>query len=77
MRIMKEVTVWDQCEYNVPNHTYAINDNGKMVAYKKSGDEQWFVFAKPRMFDRTRRKFITLKEDKSQVAMDFFRQMEM
>jgi len=72
MKILKEVTVWDQVEYKVPNHTYAINDAGKMVAYKKSGDTQWFVFPKPRFFDRARRKFITLKTENSKVAADFF-----
>ena len=76
MKILKEVTVWDKVEYIVPNHTYAINDAGKMVAYKKTGDTQWIVFPKPRMFDRSRRKFITLKIENSKVAADFFKQME-
>lgn len=72
MKILKEITEWNETDYKVPNHTYAINDAGKMVAYKKSGDTQWFVFPKPRMFDRSRRKFITLKTENSKVAADFF-----
>jgi len=76
MKILKEITEWKETEYTVPNHTYAINDAGKMVAYKKSGDTQWFVFSKPRFFDRARRKFITLKTENSTVAADFFDQLE-
>jgi hypothetical protein len=76
LKILKEITVWDKVDYIVRNHTYAINDAGKMVAYKKSGDTQWFVFPKPRFFDRARRKFITLKTENSKVAADFFEQME-
>lgn len=69
MKILKEITVWDKCEYNVPNHTYAINDGGKMVAYRKTGTKEWLVAAKPRFFDRSRRKFVTLAKD---VNNDYF-----
>jgi hypothetical protein len=76
LKILKEITVWDKVEYNVPNHTYAVNDAGKVVAYKKSGDTMWHTFSKPRFFDRARRKFITLKTENSKVAADFFEQLE-
>lgn len=69
MKILKEVTDWGQCEYAVPNHTYALNDAGKMIAYRKSGSS-WEFFSKPIFFQRTRRKFITLKPEKSEVAAE-------
>jgi hypothetical protein len=68
MKILKEITEWNETEYTVPNHTYAINDAGKMAAYRKTGTKDWIVFSKPRMFDRTRRKFITLEKD---VGMEY------
>jgi hypothetical protein len=63
VKILKEITVWDKCDYKVANHTYAINDAGRCVAYRKQGEKSWNVFEKPRMFVRTYRKFITLKEE--------------
>jgi hypothetical protein len=60
LKALKEITVWDKCEYNVPNHTYLINKSGKMVAYRKEHTKEWFTPAKPIMFERTRRKFVTL-----------------
>ena len=63
MKILKEITEWDEMDYTVPNHTYAINDGGKMVAYRKTGTKEWIVFPKARMFDRARRKFITLAKN--------------
>ena len=64
MRIFKEITDWPDVEYNVPNHTYAVNDAGKCVGYVKTGTSEWIFFSKPRFFDRARRKFIQLKSGK-------------
>lgn len=68
MKILKEITEWDN-EVYIPNHTYAINDAGKMVAYRKEGTKEWIVFPKARMFDRARRTFITLAKD---VGNEYF-----
>lgn len=39
MEILKEITPWD-CEFNVCNHTYLIDNKGRVVAYAiDSGDE--------------------------------------
>lgn len=64
MKILKEITVWPD---NTPNHTYAINDAGKMVAYRKTGTKQWFIPVAPRMFDRRYRKFVTLEKNVDQT----------
>jgi len=61
MRIFKEITDWPEVEYDVKNHTYAVNDAGKCVGYCKSGTTEWIFFSKPRFFDRARRKFVQLK----------------
>jgi hypothetical protein len=61
MRIFKEITDWPEVEYDVKNHSYAVNDAGKCVGYCKSGTTEWIFFKKPKFFDRARRKFIQLK----------------
>ena len=66
MKILKEITEWPD---NTPNHTYAINDGGKMVAYRKTGTDEWIIPNKARMFDRRYRKFKTLAKD---VGMEYF-----
>ena len=61
MRIYKEITDWPEVEYDVKNHTYAVNNAGKCVGYCKSGTTEWEFFKKPKFFDKSRRKFIELK----------------
>jgi hypothetical protein len=63
MKILKEITDWSGLEYNVKNHTYAINDSGKCVAYRRTGTKEWLTFSKPKSFSRSHRKFVTLKEE--------------
>lgn len=53
-KIFEEITEWDD---NTPNHSYALNEQGKMVAYKRNKKGNWKYFGKPRMFDPARRKF--------------------
>ena len=57
--ILKETTNWD-----VPNHTYLLNDAGKLLGYVPEGldDIQWFEA--PRMFSKRYRKFKKLHECK-------------
>lgn len=69
MNILKEITEWNGLDYDVPNHTYAINAAGKMVAYRKTGTDVWIVSEKPRMFDRRYRKFKTLAKN---VGEEYF-----
>ena len=56
MQVLQETTVWDKVEYTVPNHTYLVNDGGKVVAYRKASGEI-NVFSKPLSFSKSHRKF--------------------
>jgi hypothetical protein len=60
MKTLKEITVWPD---NTPNHSYRVNDGGKLVAYRKTGTKDWITFARPLQFVTTHRKFIKLKND--------------
>lgn len=60
MKILREVSDW---QVPTPNHDYAVNDGGKVVAYRRQGKDYWEVFSVPRMFSRSRRKFKTLKSE--------------
>lgn len=62
MELLKEVTVWNST--NTPNHSYAINMAGRMVAYLRYGDAEWTVFKKPMSFDKRRRKFVKINDPK-------------
>ena len=55
----KEVTQWD-VEYKQPNHEYAFNEKGQMVAYRKFGEGDWLILKTPsKQFNKARRKFIS------------------
>lgn len=54
MRILKEITKWD--DPNLPSHIYHLNDEGDMVAYQPRGGDV-FRFKKPMKFSETGRKF--------------------
>jgi len=70
MKILKEITVWDS---PIPNHTYAVNRAGKLMAYRKQGETEWIVFPKAHMnFVTTRRKFETLLKHDGEIPEDFF-----
>ena len=64
---LKEVTVWDM-DFQ-PNHTYFLNEAGKMVAYIKKGTTEILYNKKPMSFSKTRRKFekVYIPEYKEQV----------
>jgi predicted metal-dependent RNase len=62
MEIIKEITVWD-CEYNVPNNTYLLNNKGKLIAYIKEGDSVINQLKTPLEFSKSRRKFIKIQHD--------------
>jgi len=58
MKILQEITEWED---NTPNHIYHIDDKGKLVAYQKFGSDEVTTFKSGLSFDRSRRKFITIK----------------
>lgn len=63
MKYLKEVTVWDKVEYNVPNHTY-IFDGSKCVGYIKEGTTEKIIWDKPsKQFDKRNRKFVEISLD--------------
>mgnify|MGYP003634092465 FL=1 len=64
VRMLREVTVWSQAPYKVPNHDYLVNSTQeKLIAYRKQGHTEWEKFTKPLTFSKTRRKFKNLKEE--------------
>lgn len=55
--LFKELTDWE-----FKNHSYILNRAGKLVAYRKTGTEEWIHFKKPLFFDRRKRKFVRLND---------------
>jgi hypothetical protein len=53
MQVILETTEWAD---NTPNHTYVLNDAGKLVGYRKASGEI-VVSKKPIFFDKKHRKF--------------------
>jgi hypothetical protein len=42
VRMLREVTVWSQAPYSVPNHDYLVNSTQeKLIAYRKQGHTEW------------------------------------
>lgn len=57
MKYLKEITDWD-----IPNHTYMLNDKNELVGYIKTGTKEEIIFKSPmKQFSKTRRKFVQLK----------------
>lgn len=57
MKYLKEITEWD-----IPNHTYMLNDKNELVGYIKTGTKEEIIFKSPmKQFSKTRRKFVQLK----------------
>jgi hypothetical protein len=54
MEVILETTEWAD---NTPNHTYVLNDAGKLVGYRKVSDGKIVVSKKPIFFDKKHRKF--------------------
>lgn len=52
IQVLKEVTDWD-----VPNHTYYVNQKSKLVAYIKEGTEELIKLDVPLSFSKTHRRF--------------------
>lgn len=71
MRYIQEVTDWGA--HNVPNHTYYVNDTKtKMVGYIKAGTKALFKFSKPMTLDVRGRKFIEVKNKKTESDEIYF-----
>ena len=58
MKILKETTKWD-----VPNHTYILNDAGDLEAYVIAGTGEYHEFKKPlKAFSKSKRTFKELTD---------------
>lgn len=57
----KEVTEWNETEYNVPNHIYLFDGKSNILAYAKESSDEVTVFKKPLPMDTRRRKFEKVK----------------
>jgi len=57
----KEVTVWNNPEFRVPQNVYLFDGKSNALAYVKESNGEIFIFKKPLPIDTRRRKFIKVK----------------
>jgi hypothetical protein len=61
---LKETTKWEKADCRIPNHTYFLDEEGKLVAYIKAGSGELVKFKKPlKQFSKARRTFKEVKTD--------------
>ena len=63
MKILREITEWPDVNYSPKNHDYLVLGDGRCVAVRKAGSEDWEKFSAPKYFSRSHRRFKTLKEE--------------
>jgi hypothetical protein len=59
----KEVTVWNNPEFRVPQNVYLFDGKSNALAYVKESNGEIFIFKKPLPIDTRRRKFIKVKHE--------------
>jgi hypothetical protein len=59
----KEVTVWNNPEFRVPQNVYLFDGKSNALAYVKESGGEIFIFKKPLPIDTRRRKFIKVKHE--------------
>jgi len=57
----KEVTVWNNPEFRVPQNVYLFDGKSNALAYVKESNGEIFIFKKPLPIDTRRRKFVKVK----------------
>jgi hypothetical protein len=62
MEIVKETTFWD-CEYNVCNHTYLLDNKGKVIAYADESTGKIFQLKNGFVLNKRYRKFVKVNHD--------------
>ena len=63
MKIVREITEWDECPYPVKNHDYMVSDAMEFChAMRKQGSDKWEKFSTRRRFVKSYRKFEILNE---------------
>lgn len=60
MEDLKEILVETTGEGFLP-HTYFLNSDGKLIAFKRYNEDTITEYSKPLMFSKTRRKFKKVK----------------
>lgn len=71
MKFYQEITDWG--DHKVANHIYYLNDSKtKMVGYIKAGTKALFKFSKPISIDMRGRKFVELKDRKTESDEVYF-----
>ena len=62
---IEEVTVWDQCDFTIPSHTYVLNRAGYCNGYFKNNIinlDNWFQFGRSnKTFSKSHRKWKPVK----------------
>ena len=72
MKYFQEVTEWAD-NANAVNHTYYMKDDKSfMVGYIKAGTKSLFKFKKPIQIDTRGRKFVELKNKKTEPDSVYF-----
>ena len=63
MKIVREITEWDECPYPVKNHDYLVSNAMEFChAVRKQGSDKWEKFSNRRRFVKSYRKFEILNE---------------
>lgn len=71
MEIIKETTIWN-CGHAVPNHTYLLNNKGKVIAYAKESDGSIIQLKSGFTLKKSYRKFIKVNNPAlSKIAKSF------
>lgn len=71
MRVKQEITEWDKCDYEVPNHIY-LTEGKQLIGYIPVGTTKAQYFKEPKkQWATTRRKFRELTSKKELANYEF------
>jgi hypothetical protein len=71
MEIVKETTFWE-CDYVVPNHTYLIDNKGRVIAYAIEHGNQVMRLKSGFVLNKRYRKFVqTNHRELSKIANEY------
>lgn len=71
VRLKQEITVWDKCDYEVPNHIYLI-EKRQLIGYIPVGTTKAQYFKQPKkQWATTRRKFRDITSKKELAMYEF------
>ena len=71
MKIIREITEWNDCPYPVRNHDYLVSNAMEFChAMRKQGSDKWEKFSTRRRFNKAHRKFEVLNEKEPKEFVD-------